>query len=180
MRHSANFVCALGVAACNGAGPPAVPGAGSGASASGESGQFIAYASNFAGYHAWPHIDIVDDAGGGGAAHLDTNLTEYMLAPPPPKGTPFPVGTLIVKQGQVEGLAAGQAFAMAKRGGGYNDDGAAGWEWFELQTLPGGGDAVTIVWRGVAPPAGETYSGNVSGDCNQCHQGAPHDGVFAE
>jgi hypothetical protein len=146
----------------------------------GGAGGFVAYPPNFAGYHAWPHIDVTDDAGGGGVAHLDTALVEYMKAPPPPKGTPFPVGTLIVKQGNVDGLSAGQAFAMAKRGDGYNSAGASGWEWFELQTDSDASDEVEILWRGVAPPTGQMYAGKVNGDCNHCHMAAPHDGVFAE
>jgi hypothetical protein len=62
----------------------------------------------------------------------------------------------------------GQTFAMAKRGAPFNALGATGWEWFELvesaqSTTP------AIKWRGIAPPAGETYAGVMGGACNTCH-----------
>jgi hypothetical protein len=58
---------------------------------------------------------------------------------------------------------------MVKRGGNYDSSGAVDWEWFELKNLD---DAhVTILWRGVGPPGGETYGGNPT-VCNDCHAGA--------
>ena len=57
-----------------------------------------------------------------------------------------------------------------KRGGGYNEAGAKGWEWFELQhvTL----DEVTFVWRGVGPPSTEAGYGGDPNGCNNCHAAA--------
>jgi hypothetical protein len=54
---------------------------------------------------------------------------------------------------------------MAKRGCGFNAAGARGWEWMELSETP---DGVTVVWRGLGPPAGEVYGGDPAG-CNSCH-----------
>jgi hypothetical protein len=62
----------------------------------------------------------------------------------------------------------GKTFAMAKRGGNYNANGAIGWEWLELQEDASGN--ILIVWRGISPPAGEGYGGSVvGGSCNTCH-----------
>jgi hypothetical protein len=58
-------------------------------------------------------------------------------------------------------------FAMVKRGCGFNAGGAFGWEFMELTEHAGGAD---VLWRGVGPPAGETYGGDPNG-CNSCHAG---------
>jgi hypothetical protein len=143
------------------------------------SGYYVAFASNFTGYRSWSSIVVYDDAGRGDPAHVDTPLIEYINQPAPTPPAPFPVGTIIVKEAQVGDPGTRQAFAMAKRGGDYNEGGAPGWEWFEIENVDDGG-AVEILWRGVAPAAGELYAGSVNGDCNTCHVNAPHDGVYAE
>ena len=56
---------------------------------------------------------------------------------------------------------------MVKRGGGYNAQGARGWEWFELAARPD--DSLAIVWRGINAPQGEDYGGDPQGGCNDCH-----------
>jgi hypothetical protein len=142
-------------------------------------GEFIAYTADFDGYRAWSHITVVDDGGAGGSVHVQTPLIEYINRPPPAPTAAFPVGTILVKEAATGDPGTRQAFAMAKRGGDYNAAGAAGWEWFELQNIDSSG-TVEILWRGTAPPAGEVYAGNVNGDCNTCHEKAPHDGVFAQ
>jgi hypothetical protein len=90
----------------------------------------------------------------------------YLNQAPPHGSTEFPVGTIIVKDlGPGPGTAA-TTFAMVKRGGGFNEQGATNWEWFELQN---NADAsVTILWRGAEPPAGQAYSGEPTA-CNTCH-----------
>jgi hypothetical protein len=142
-------------------------------------GQFIAYTADFDGYRAWSHITVVDDGGTGSAVHMATTLIEYINRPPPAPTAVFPEGTILVKEAATGDPSTRQAFAMAKRGGDFNAAGAAGWEWFELQSLDSAG-TVEIVWRGTAPAAGQVYAGNVNGDCNACHEKAPHDGVFAQ
>ncbi len=42
---------------------------------------------------------------------------------------------------------------MVKRGGGFNAEGAVGWEWFELTERDD--ESVAIKWRGVSAPSGE-------------------------
>ena len=59
-----------------------------------------------------------------------------------------------------------------KRGAGFNADGAAGWEWFQLANGPG--DAPTILWRGVGPSDGDAYGADTGG-CNGCHDAARWD-----
>jgi hypothetical protein len=67
---------------------------------------------------------------------------------------------------------------MAKRGGGYNADGAVGWEWFDLVFAEDGLTPV-IDWRGIEPPSGTGYlcwmeDGDTAiiADCNGCHVGS--------
>ncbi|HEY4012951.1 MAG TPA: hypothetical protein VGM06_06420 [Polyangiaceae bacterium] len=138
---------------------------------------FIAYAADFDGYRSWSQTTVFDDGGAGGSVHPGAELVEYINRPSPTDGGVFSEGTVIVKEGIDGDPATRQAFAMAKRGGTYNAGGALGWEWFEVQNIDAAGD-VQIIWRGTVPPQGETYSGNVNGDCNTCHRQAPHDAVF--
>ena len=69
---------------------------------------------------------------------------------------------------------------MAKRGGGYNADGAAGWEWFDLDPSPTTTRPL-IDWRGPTPPEGRGYECALGegeagaeriGDCTTCHRAA--------
>jgi hypothetical protein len=147
-----------------------------------ESGpSFIAFAPSFAGFHDWPASQAgrpdagpdeppLPDAGppADGGVHDETvPKTVYIKLPEgEPVTTEFPVGTMIVKEVDGGELTTRKIFAMVKRGGGYNKDGAKNWEWFELENL----DAQTarIRWRGVGPPAGELYGGD-KGGCNPCH-----------
>lgn len=123
---------------------------------------FLAFSSTFAPFRSWPsfHSDgPVDD----GTLPLDVlgPRTQYINKLPPPGSQEFPIGTVIVEARENAGR---KIFAGVKRGGGFNAGGAANWEWFELTDNP-----VTIVWRGVGPPAGETYGGDPKGSCNTCH-----------
>jgi len=75
-----------------------------------------------------------------------------------------------VKESGDGDLPSRHVFAMVKRGGGFNAEGAKEWEWFELHNEANGG--VTIVWRGVGPATGDAYGGVSTGGCNTCHGGA--------
>ena len=123
---------------------------------------FIAFADDFAPYASWekffiPGAELDDPIHGG-------NRTIYVNKRPPRGSKQFPVGTIIVKQ---MAFPDGQTFAMVKRGGGYNPEGAVGWEWFRLDISPASG--TSIAWRGMGPPAGEKYGGDAGGVCNGCH-----------
>ncbi len=139
--------------------------------------QFVALASDFKGYHSWKSFDVTTDAPQAGI-HDGSTVTEYVKALPPSGSTSFPVGTIIVKEA-TGGTIPHELFAMVKRGGGFNA-GAPGWEWFDLQNLNDGADDVGIVWHGLAPPPGDTYSGSASAGCNTCHAACGNDAVCAK
>ncbi|MFN7143427.1 MAG: hypothetical protein ACK4YP_06610 [Myxococcota bacterium] len=132
---------------------------------------FVAMQADFDGYRTWTdHTVEPEDTG-----HPDGARTVYINTAPD-GGTTFPVGTVIVKE-----IVGGDIHAMAKRGGGFNPDGAIGWEWFELVTATDG--SPVIKWRGTEAPEGEAYgqlpgsapedTGDaVTGDCNTCHGAA--------
>lgn len=136
------------------------------------SGTFVAFASDFSGFHSW---SSTPGEGPPGAPQPPTSadgglhagpLTTYINQKPPHGSTSFPVGTIIVKEPTTPPLTERQIFAMVKRGGGYNSSGATDWEWFELRNVDE--NNVTIVWRGVGPPTGEAYA-STPNLCNDCH-----------
>lgn len=131
---------------------------------------FLAFSSTFAAFRSWPSFHSDGPANDGTfPADVLGPRTQYINAPPPHGASEFPVGTMIV-----EARESGKIFAGVKRGGGFNTGGARNWEWFELSDAP-----VTIVWRGVGPPLGDTYGGDPNGGCNACHMkcGANNDYV---
>lgn len=131
---------------------------------------FVAFAAHFQGYRRWTQTPGVPDpslsADAISSVHVAGPMTVYVNRPPPAGSKEFPVGTVIVKELETGALGERTVFAMVKRGGTFNDGGAPGWEWFELQNTC---DGVQILWRGVGPPAGEKYGGDPSGGCNTCH-----------
>jgi hypothetical protein len=132
--------------------------------------QFIALAHDFAGFRTWPtfHVDNSGDGGVGGARDV------YVSADV--DGDEFAVGTIIVKGGLIADDGEERVHAMvkrSKRADGFNENGARGWEWFEIAES---GADVVIEWRGEDAPAGECY-GLLPGQtcdadqasCNACH-----------
>ena len=123
---------------------------------------FLAFSTTFAPFRGWAAFasDGPPDDGRFPPDVLGPR-TQYLNKRPPRGAAEFPVGTVIV-----EARESGdhKIFAAVKRGGGFNAGGAANWEWFELTDAP-----VAIVWRGVGPPAGDTYGGDPDGGCNSCH-----------
>jgi len=127
---------------------------------------YIASESSFEPFRTWEPFSFDSPGSSDGFVHTAGHRTVYLNKRPPHGSAAFPVGTIIVK---VLDAAPGNAFAMVKRGGDYNSSGATGWEWFDLDlslAVP------AIVWRGVAPPSGMSYSGNGGPDCNTCHASA--------
>jgi hypothetical protein len=122
---------------------------------------------NFCNWNSAPAMNSEDASDGvhntsdGGA----TPLTVYWNNSPPHGSTSFPIGTIVIKE-PTQSSPNRQAFAMVKRGCGYNTA-AGGWEWFSL--ADNGNCTMTQLWRGPAPPATETYSGKPIGDCSGCH-----------
>ncbi len=146
------------------------------------SGQFIAFAGSFNGFHGWnqapatptdkltlPPGFVASDGGGfesDAGVHDTGPMTVYWNQTPQSGSTEFPVKTIIVKETNETDPTVRQIFAMVNRGADYNASGAVNWEWFELKN--GADGAVSIVWRGYGPQAGEQYGGNAH-VCNDCH-----------
>jgi hypothetical protein len=125
---------------------------------------FIPFASTFGSFRTWTSFHSDGPAAGTFPPDVLGPRTQYVNELPPKGSTKFPVGTVIVEARE---SGAKNIFAAVKRGGDYNPTGARDWEWFELKENDGG--PVTIVWRGVGPPIGETYGGDATGGCNACH-----------
>jgi hypothetical protein len=143
---------------------------------------FIAIAKDFTGFRSWRSTPGVGPMGAPQppeAVH-GANLTSYLNQAPDSGSTEFPIGTIIVKEGTDGGtdVTGRHAFAMVKRGGGYDTAGAVNWEWFELQAVDD--QTSTVVWRGSGPPAAEGYAGTPTA-CSDCHKGAQsNDYVWTE
>jgi hypothetical protein len=119
---------------------------------------------NFCNWSSAPATNSEDASDG---VHAPGPLTVYWNNSPPHGSSTFPVGTIIIKEPQGGNPTMRQAFAMVKRGCGYNGEGAVNWEWFSLED--NGNCTMTQLWRGAFAPVGETYSGKPAGDCNGCH-----------
>ncbi len=143
----------------------------SGGDAGASGAPFVAYASDFAGFRTWTSTPGVapgaPQPGGVGDGGLHSGpLTTYINHLPPKGSTSFPVGTIIVKEPSEPPLTERQIFAMVKRGGGYNSDGASDWEWYELRNVDT--TNVQVLWGGTEPIGGESYASNPN-LCNDCH-----------
>lgn len=144
---------------------------------------FVAMQDDFAPFERWHRfeVDPPDPRLGTGARAV------YASDLPAKGGDAFPLCTRIVKVGENGPDPSGWLMVgMAKRGGGYNADGAVDWEWFDLDLSS---DGVPLVdWRGPVPPEGRGYECALGedevgveglGDCNFCHTGAAdHDYVL--
>lgn len=138
---------------------------------------FLAQNRDFADYRSWPSVVVAEGPVVDG--HPSGERRVFVSELPADDADEFAVGTVIVKEGaglEESGGVGDELHARVKRGGGFNDDGAVGWEWFEL----GNSDVGTplIKWRGEQPPDGESY-GCVAGvcdvglgQCNECHAAA--------
>jgi hypothetical protein len=136
-----------------------------GVRAENSSGVFIAFQCDFSGFESWTAFDLGDDQDDG--VTFVGHRRAYINQLPPHGSSTFPVGTIVIKTIAEDQETPGQIFAMAKRGGSYNVQGATGWEWFELLKTT---DAPPVIrWRGITPPAGEKYAGIAGGACNTCH-----------
>jgi hypothetical protein len=144
------------------------------AQAAAPGGTFIALERDFRSFLGWRRLPV------GAAAIVDGHAAGprvAYLSSPPVDGS-YPVGTMIVKTVETGDQTTWTIHARAKRGGGFNAQGALGWEWFELHTFTSG--QTSILWRGDKPPADHGYEslpglGQAStreASCNSCHTGA--------
>lgn len=144
-----------------------------------DGGPFIAFASDFSGFHDWPNqaeatpastlppVDAGVSAADGGVH--PTPQREYWNMNPPPGSATFPIGTIIVKETEEADPTARRVFAMAKRGAGFNAAGAVDWEFYELTNRADG--SVSVQWQGYGPTSASTdmYGGDPN-VCNHCHR----------
>lgn len=136
---------------------------------------FIALQRDFAPFLDWPEV-MVGETPITPDGHLTGPRYAFLNEKPASGGTSFPVGTIIVKTAQTGNPIQWEIHAMVKRGGGFNVDGAVGWEWFDLALTE---ELEPVIrWRGPTPPDGESYGGQIAeedsvmGDCNTCHLAA--------
>ena len=127
---------------------------------------FIAIERDFADFREWPWFDLPPSSLS--MDHRSGTRRLYFNQIPEP-GQPFPLATILVKTVEDGDPTTWEIHAMVKRGGGFNEAGARGWEFFDLAIDPAG--SPTILWRGEGPPPGAEYPGEGTGDglCNGCH-----------
>jgi hypothetical protein len=137
-------------------------------------GTFIALERDFQGFLGWRRIQVGD------AVIVDGHAAgpRFAYVSALPAGGSYPIGTMIVKTVETGDQTTWTMHARAKRGGGFNAQGALGWEWFELHTFSSG--QTSILWRGEKPPADHGYealpglgqASSSEASCNSCHSGA--------
>jgi hypothetical protein len=141
-----------------------------------EPGTFLAFETSFRGFRQWEAFPADSGDPIANSPHIAGRRTVYLNQRPPSGSTSFPIGTIIVKEIISDDPAQNDIVARVKRGGTYNARGATGWEWFELRSTPEG--SAGILWRGVGPPTGESYLGNVAGGCHACHIGGDDNSIL--
>jgi hypothetical protein len=139
----------------------------------GHDATFIALDSDFASFRGWTRVALGSDPLPG---HPAGPRFGYLNRAAPKGATAYPVGTMIVKSIELVGSDAAEwdLFAMAKRGGNFNPEGAVGWEFFRLRII---GDTPHILTRGLSAidpdDGGSGYFDGLSGAfvnmCNGCH-----------
>lgn len=166
MRFGSAFSLVVAVAACSSAKP----------SSSDSPSVFVAFATDFENFRTWESFD--PGIGAPGNDHVSGPRRVFVSKRPPAGAHEFPVGSMVVKESGDGDIPSRHVFAMVKRGGDFNADGAINWEWFELTNVDA--SRVVIAWRGVGPATGDVYGGDATGGCNLCH-GSAHasDYVFA-
>lgn len=131
---------------------------------------FLAREEDFFQFTRWHHFELGDIMIGGHPA----GVRRVFLNRPPLRRNEreFPRGTMIVhavERGHTP--SRWELFAMVKRGGNYNHDGARGWEYFILSSDDEG--RVAILSRGIRPTTGHesAYATTDVGPrgCNACH-----------
>ena len=116
----------------------------------------------------WSSADAMNPEDAADGIHGLGALKVYWNQSPPAGSKSFPIGTIIVKESEQQDPTNRVAFAMVKRGCGFNVDGANGWEWWSLSD--NGDCTMKMLWRGVQAPVTESYGGTPVGNCNGCHE----------
>lgn len=135
---------------------------------------FVAVDSDFASFPTWKRVPLGSDPLAG---HPPGPRFGYLNRATPSGATAYPVGTVIVKTIEPPGSdpSSWEIFAMAKRGGNFNPEGARDWEFFRLRIA---GGQPHIVSRGLTAvdPDGDDGGGYFDdlanafiNMCNGCH-----------
>lgn len=144
------------------------------------SASFIAVGRDFEGFLDWPSVAI--ESGGQPGGHTVGPARTYLRGRVPATDLPFDVGTILVKATPADSFEGWEVHAMVKRGGGYNADGAVGWEWFDLALDASG--VPSIAWRGPGTPSDPGVYASPDGGagmaCGQCHGAVPFDDYVFE
>ncbi|MBL8601258.1 MAG: hypothetical protein JNK72_04990 [Myxococcales bacterium] len=132
-------------------------------------GQFVAFTDHFRPFRNWTRLDVGSEPLEG---HPPGPRFVYINQPNPPAGGDYPVGTIIVKSVEPSAnFSDWELFAMVKRGGSYNVNGAVGWEYFILGMSTAG--VPVILSRGLNPTDLHGYGGGgattQTQGCNGCH-----------
>jgi hypothetical protein len=126
---------------------------------------FVPLQRDFAGYTSWTRVDLGDAPLAG---HPAGPRAAYVNHPLPPGAREYPVGTIIVKEiHTTDWPYTLDLFAMAKRGGDYDPNGAVGWEFFKLLVDSSGTPVIQA--RGINPSGNDPYTVSGTGGCNGCH-----------
>lgn len=144
---------------------------------------FIALQRDFRDFRDWMQFELrtaVMHAGVSGPVFA------YLNELPPVDASEFPVGTIFVKTVQIGPATEWTVHAMVKRGGGFNAQGALGWEYVDLAINED--DTPVIMWRGEKPPTDHGYENLLGGgadpalevDCNGCHTGSDEDAILSD
>ena len=144
---------------------------------------FIALQRDFADFRDWMRFPLrtaVMHAGVSGP------VVAYLNELPPADASEFPVGTIVIKTVEIDPATEWTIHAMVKRGGGFNAQGALGWEYVDLAINDD--DVPVIMWRGERPPSDHGYESLLGGgvdpalevDCNGCHTGGDEEAILSD
>jgi hypothetical protein len=145
---------------------------------------FIALDRDFIGFTNWRRSDLGSDPIAG---HPSGPRFGYLNRPVAQGTTHYPLGPIIVKTiGSDPDPTTWEIFAMAKRGGDFNAEGARDWEFFRLRWVADGPHIVSRGRTAVDPEdGGSGYTGSLDSAfgemCNNCHgaQAAATDHVLS-
>src|SRR5688572_15791759 len=109
---------------------------------------FIALNRDFEPFEGWTRFARIEDRIP--PAHTGRRSFVYASRMPARGATHFAVGTMLMRVDQLgDDPTHWEVHAMAKRGGGFNPDGADDWEFFGIQL--DGNRRPAIAWRGEGP-----------------------------
>jgi hypothetical protein len=144
---------------------------------------FIALQRDFSDFRDWMRFPLrtaVMHAG------ISGPVAAYLNELPPEDAREFPIGTFEVKTVEIDPATEWTIHAMYKRGGGFNAQGALGWEYVDLAINDD--DVPVIMWRGERPPSDHGYESLLGGgvdpalevDCNSCHAGGDDAAILSD